>query len=207
LAEFNEKSSIFIDVDRIGLAENFESVISNAILKSDIFILVIGPRWMDSVPGRGVRLFESEDPVRREIELAIEHGLAVVPVFFGNASMPSKSDLPEPIRQISLRNGVAVSDRAFRNDLLPLRNLIEDIKKTNQRKSIELIEQTGRSLNPYYSEEVQVDVSATDEARWFAEQGNMRSRELERINAKAILYLCGIVAIMSLLTYMVVSTK
>ncbi len=105
------KDRVFLDIDTLAPATQFEAAIEDALLSSRIMLVVIGPRWVQSLDSNGERRLEQpDDYVRKEIEGALRHRLEIVPVLVGEASLPRSEELPESIAPLLSRNAVELSD-------------------------------------------------------------------------------------------------
>jgi len=92
---------IFRDLDSIPLGKPFPEVIREALANSDVVLIVIGPRWATITDSNGrLRLEDSTDFVRTEVELALSSGLLVVPVLVSGALMPAASKLPASLESL-----------------------------------------------------------------------------------------------------------
>jgi hypothetical protein len=114
---FGEKS-VFRDKEDITPGEDFLSEIRNAIQAADVVLVVIGPRWLEKPASRDrPRLFEPEDYVRQEIEIASAAGRRVLPVLVERARMPSEAELPDSLRWLSFRHAARVEDATWTTDV------------------------------------------------------------------------------------------
>ncbi len=114
---FNEKN-IFMDVNAIPIGGDFHEFIDQSIYNSDVLLVVIGPRWVNSFHHKEVSKKECVDFVFLEIESAIRQNTHIIPVIVGNATMPIENELPNEIKLLSRKNGVHVRpDPDFRNDI------------------------------------------------------------------------------------------
>ena len=108
---------ILKDLDSIPLGVDFREYIGRMVGECDVFLAVIGPRWLGA-EGDASRLDSPRDFVRIEIESALAREIPIVPLFVGGASMPSEEDIPESIRPFVYRNGVPVRpDPDFHRDI------------------------------------------------------------------------------------------
>jgi hypothetical protein len=75
-------------------------------------LVVMGPSWLtasdepDGVP----RLYDSRDPVRKEVEAALGVNRLVIPVLVGGAALPDPLGLPESLRPLCRQIPVEVHD-------------------------------------------------------------------------------------------------
>src|SRR5438270_4058731 len=93
VARYGE-DSVFMDVDNIPFGTDFRTHIRNELLRSDILVAVIGPRWLGTAADGKSRLDDEADPVRVEVETAFKHGVPVLPILIDGAAMPGADQLP-----------------------------------------------------------------------------------------------------------------
>jgi type VI secretion system protein ImpC len=126
-ARFGEQQ-VFMDVDAISPGEDFVEVLEQKVETCKVFIAVIGRQWLTvtGVDGRR-RLDNPEDFVRLEIAAAINRRLPIIPMLVGGATMPRSEDMPEPLKTLTRRQAVEISDIRFDRDM---NLLIEILEKT-----------------------------------------------------------------------------
>jgi hypothetical protein len=95
------RDAVFMDVAAIPLAVSFADSIREAITGSSIMIVLIGSGWLP-------RIREADDPVRLEIEAALENRVPILPVLIGNTVMPDPDDLPASMAALAFQNAVTV---------------------------------------------------------------------------------------------------
>ena len=83
-AHFGE-SSIFMDIDSIPIGTDFREHIRAALTTADVLIVVIGPKWLFGSTEGSRRVNEETDPVRVEVEAAIQNKIPIIPVVVGGA--------------------------------------------------------------------------------------------------------------------------
>jgi TIR domain len=116
---------VFIDVDTIAPGEDFRTVISETVARSDVVLVVIGPDWVSAADATGSRRLEDEGDVHRtEVVSALASGARVIPVLVGGASMPKVADLPAPLKELAFRNAVVLEDRRFGSDVRALQKAL-----------------------------------------------------------------------------------
>jgi hypothetical protein len=107
--------SVFMDVDNIPIGIDFRSRIHEILLRSDVFIAVIGANWLGRNAAGIARMQEKADPVRVEIETAIEQRTPIIPVLVDGAKMPNSSELPPEFGNFTFLNAAEVANgRDFR---------------------------------------------------------------------------------------------
>jgi len=104
---------VFRDIERIAPGDNFAARIDEHIPDSQAMVAVIGKGWIERRPS----LSKPGDFVRRELLLALEKRVAVVPVLVGGTQMPSRAELPPSLREFQLLNAIPLTDYRFDSDL------------------------------------------------------------------------------------------
>src|SRR4051812_1872803 len=108
------RAQVFLDVESIELGGDFVDAIGDALGRCAILLALIGPRWSSATDAAGRRrLQDPSDPVRRELELAMERGVRIVPVLLQGAAMPDESDLPETLTPLVRCQAFELSDRLW----------------------------------------------------------------------------------------------
>jgi hypothetical protein len=100
LGDYLPVEEIYYDRDIIEPGENWREHIRTMIPQCQGMIVLIGPTWL------GDRLFEPNDTVRGEIELALASGIPVIPLLVQNASMPNSGQLPDSLKSLSSINAL-----------------------------------------------------------------------------------------------------
>jgi hypothetical protein len=108
LSEHFGETSVFLDIYDVPLGTDFRSHITNSLKSSDILIALVGKEWLGAKEGGGRRIDDENDPVRIEVEIALRHGIPLVPVLVSGAKMPETSELPVSIKEFSFRNAAEV---------------------------------------------------------------------------------------------------
>jgi TIR domain len=112
------KEQIFMDIDTVAPGVDFRRVIEDAVGSCDVFIAVIGRRWLQAADAEGrFRLDKANDFVRLEIEAALTRDVPVVPALVQGAEMPSAEKLPETLDDFAHRNAVELSDARWAYDV------------------------------------------------------------------------------------------
>ncbi len=110
---------LFKDVDSIPLGTDFREVISEAIQRCDVLVVVIGEEWLEVKDEAGARRIDDpDDYVRLEISSALDRNIPVIPVLVGGATFPTHESLPAPLQRLAFRNALYVRpDPDFHNDM------------------------------------------------------------------------------------------
>jgi hypothetical protein len=102
------KDNVFFDQKSIATGDYFEEVIQSNLEQTAIFVCLIGKDWLTIAGDDGIRrLDKPDDFVRREIEIALESGVKIVPMLFDLDKMVEKSALPDSIKKLTGWHGIA----------------------------------------------------------------------------------------------------
>nr|MBA3747729.1 toll/interleukin-1 receptor domain-containing protein [Solirubrobacterales bacterium] len=114
-ALFGEQN-VFMDVDTIGLGEDFVETIQQAVGACDVVLVLIGDEWLNVKDRAGTRRIDSpEDFVRLEVATALARDdVRVIPVLVEGAEMPNSTQLPEALAPLARRNGISLMDAQWR---------------------------------------------------------------------------------------------
>src|SRR6266508_4116501 len=157
---------VFMDIDRIEPGLDFADVISEAVASCDVFIALIGSRWLTSADAKGrPRLENPEDFIRLELEAALELDVRLIPALVQNAQMPSSDELPETLRPFARRHAVELSDTRWTFDI---------------GKLIETLERLETGLAERETAEREAQERAEAEAQAQAERGGAEREAEER---------------------------
>ena len=110
LAQYYGADAIFIDIDSIPLGIDFRQQIQEALTKNDILLALISPKWIGAKKAGTFRISDDNDPIRIEIETALNKGIPLIPVLVGGATMPKSSALPDSIKKLCDLNAAEVDD-------------------------------------------------------------------------------------------------
>lgn len=129
-------ASVFMDTSSIDYGESFPDRIASAIRGCSVMLVLIGPKWLESVAGIR-RIDDPDDWVHREVEAGLQRREAVVvPVLLDGAPFPSEADLPESVRGLAARHAFVVTGRVLAADIEKLLMSIErGRRRAAQRES------------------------------------------------------------------------
>ncbi len=117
---------VFMDVDDIPPGTDFAAHISAKIGACDALLAVIGKQWLTTRNSGGqLRLGDPNDLVSREIALALQRRILVIPVLVEGASMPKAAELHSDLKPLAQRNAVIISDHDFQGDTAKLIKALE----------------------------------------------------------------------------------
>jgi hypothetical protein len=126
LARHFGEENVFMDIDTIQPGQDFTTVVNNAIKSCDVVIPIIGKQWVNIVDAKGYRrLDHPNDWVRKEISIALNRNVRVIPLLVGGASMPGFNELPNDVKSLAQRQAIELSDTRFPYDMGQLIKHIE----------------------------------------------------------------------------------
>jgi formylglycine-generating enzyme required for sulfatase activity len=113
------RENVFMDVDSIGLGENFRNILRDWVNKCEVLLALIGSDWIDvRDPETGQpRLNSPSDFVRYEIGEALRRNISVVPVLLDGAPLPRADQLPDDLKELCDRQAEFVEFRTFDADV------------------------------------------------------------------------------------------
>lgn len=102
--------SIYLDLVSNEGAENYRGKINTEIAQSNVFLCLIGPKWLEVCgPNGEPRLHEVEDLVCEEIDSALDQGKVILPVLIDGAKMPSRTELPVAIKRLARHHAMPLT--------------------------------------------------------------------------------------------------
>ena len=116
-------ANVFMDVDDLLAGQRFDKELEKALGQTDVFLAVIGPRWVELLAER--QASGERDYVREEIAGALQRGIVVIPVLIERTAMPRADALPEDIRDLALHQTHEVAHARFGRDV---EDLVEAIR-------------------------------------------------------------------------------
>ena len=121
---------VFMDVDNLLAGQRFDKELEKALAETDVFIAVIGPRWLDLFKARTAA--DERDYVREEIAAALAKGITVIPVMIERAALPRAAELPDDIREMVLHHKHDIGHEYFGRDVEGLVTAIRAGRKALQ---------------------------------------------------------------------------
>jgi hypothetical protein len=107
---------VFQDVEDIAGGERWRASIRAAIEGAEVVVVAIGPGWLVDQAGRR-RLDEPDDVLRAELVEALTADKPIVPVLVGDAAMPARQDLPDPLADLTEHQAVHLDDQTWNIDV------------------------------------------------------------------------------------------
>jgi TIR domain len=117
LAQTFGHKNIFMDVEDMPAGVDFVKYLSDQVAASRVFVVVIGPRWLEAKDESGGRRLDNpDDLVTIEIATALARNIRVIPVLVDGARMPKAGELPDPLKALARRQAVDVCQLQFGRD-------------------------------------------------------------------------------------------
>lgn len=186
------KNIIFRDVESIPLGIDFRDCIKDELDNCYLLLAIIGEKWLKITDSEGNRRLEKkDDPVRVEIEIALERDIPVIPLLIDDTPMPEESELPESLKKLVYRNKVNIRPEPdFRNDVNRLIRSINYHLKLDER----IISQ--ESYNDHLSNNIWQGINrlvpsliGLIRSNKVEEARIIRSRLLDKLESKISIYL------------------
>ena len=128
------RQSVFMDVDDLLAGLRFDEELAKALAACDVFLAVIGPRWMDLLKAKAAS--GGRDYVREEIAEALKRKIAVIPVRIGREgqlpALPRADELAPEIRDLVHYQKHDVSYEQFGRDANALVDAITAVRRRLQ---------------------------------------------------------------------------
>jgi hypothetical protein len=160
-ARFGE-DRVFRDVETIPLGDFTEKVIGD-LSKCNIVLALIGRRWSTITDSKGRRIDNPDDPVRIEIETALQLGIQIVPVLVDGAMLPRADDLPTTMRPLIRYQTHELNNTSFHPDATRLIEVIGSVIGRRQASRLNVIR--------IHAPAVDVPVLAEALRQWYEDQG------------------------------------
>jgi hypothetical protein len=128
-----EREQIFVDIDSIPVGCDFVDYLERAIKACRVMVVMMGNNWLGFDDSGGRRRIDLPlDYLRLELEMAIKHGVNLVPVLIDGASMPRRADLPESIGALADQAPIVLNNRSFGLDYPSLQNKLHELVGSRQ---------------------------------------------------------------------------
>lgn len=140
---------VFHDINDIKVGINWRKRITQVLRKADVVLAIMGPGWSATKDAKGLRrLDNARDPVRNELELAIQLEIPVIPVLVGAAKMPSLDEFPDSLKPLYDLNAAPLRDSDFDNDFERLFQAVQEYGRESESPSLTKVAQPDRADGP-----------------------------------------------------------
>ena len=111
-AHYGEKS-VYIDIESIQPSADYRVHIRQTLQRALVMLAVIGTEWRGVRADGSVRIFDSDDPVRDEVETMLGNRRAVMPILVNGAGMPTDAEVPDSLRRFRYLHAVVPAKTNF----------------------------------------------------------------------------------------------
>ncbi|RIW15105.1 toll/interleukin-1 receptor domain-containing protein [Algoriphagus lacus] len=144
------QENIFYDVETLEVGLNFDQSIAKALDESKVLLAMIGPHWLKVTDSEGKpRILKSQDWVRKEISLALQKNLRVIPILVNGATMPDSKDLPDELQELSLKHAKEISSSRWNYDVSELVKVLEKIIDKKEEPKPQPVPEPRTNPRPY----------------------------------------------------------
>jgi hypothetical protein len=138
---------VFRDIDNIPPGVDFRRHIERVLDESDIVLVIIGPRWVGP-DHEQCRLSSPADPVRIEIEAALQKNKPLIPVLVSRAVIPPLEALPDSLHDFAYRTAAQVdSGQDFDFHVRRLIRAIENLPRREPPNAEPAVAPAASSIN------------------------------------------------------------
>ena len=114
---FGEESA-FLDTSDTRVGENWPEALRRGVEGASVVVAVIGPEWILARDEYGRRrIDDTDDWVRQELQLALEHGTTIMPLLVRHSRMPPREALPRAIGSLSESQAFAIRAESWSHDV------------------------------------------------------------------------------------------
>ncbi len=118
LAERYGEKNVFMDVATLEGGERWAERIDESIAECDVFLALIGKRWVDARDAEGNRRLDAPvDYVRKEVASGLGRDVLAIPVLLDGTKMPGAAELPDEIDDLTQRNAAQLSSASWDHEL------------------------------------------------------------------------------------------
>jgi hypothetical protein len=132
-----DEANLFMDVDTLLGGQRFEEQLNKAVSVCDVFIAVIGSRWMELLEAKSAN--GERDYVKDEVAVALQRQMIVIPVRVGREGhllpLPRAEELPTSIRDLVAYHAQDITYERFRVDIAELIKAITIASRMSLSKS------------------------------------------------------------------------
>ena len=174
---------LVMDVDSIPLGTNFVKVLGEEVVKCDVLLAVIGPGWLDARDEDGNRRLENPDDfVRIEIGTALKRDIPVIPILLEGTRAPKADQLPDDLKELSVRNALNIRHVAFVDDM---ERLIRGLKRAQSPQQPGSAAPSLVDKSPHQEDAQRKAAEEAEEERKRAEVDERKRRAEEDARRKA----------------------
>jgi hypothetical protein len=103
------RDAVFMDIYSIPLAADWREEVKLMSLNGGALIALVGPQWLGRLADGRACIDDIDDPVRAELESALDAHVPVFPVLVEGATMPRTAELPDSLKVFSNINAAIIA--------------------------------------------------------------------------------------------------
>ena len=148
------EQQVFRDSARLRAGDLWWQEITRWIGQADALIILIGSDWLSLLNASNENSAPEHGWVQREIMLAMQRGIDIIPVLVDDARMPSAAELPTEIAMLHDVQAHFLLDRTFDTDVSTLGDQLEEHHdvydpRTPARRRWERTKKVGGVVGPW----------------------------------------------------------
>ena len=131
LSEFG-RTQVFLDTITIDPGDDFVETIEEKIEASTAILVIIGKRWLEILNNKA-SIGQSIDFVRIELEVALRHGIRIIPLTIDDVEMIQENSLPKELMPLARRNSIPLRSETFHLDIARLITFLTTLSNNDSR--------------------------------------------------------------------------
>jgi hypothetical protein len=130
LARLYGRDAVFTDFCAIPAGVDFVDYLEQGVQCCRLVIAMIGVNWLGlhREKNDSRRIDNPLDFLRLELEMALKHGVPILPVLVDSAAMPQRRDLPQSIVGVVDRQPILLRDETFEVDYAALEKRVIELR-------------------------------------------------------------------------------
>ena len=121
-----DSDKFFRDIEGLDPGVDFPQALDRALSQCRVMLIVIGPTWASVATPDGPRILQAKDFVRLELAAGLARkDVRVIPVLVGGAVLPTISELPPDLHDLTRRNAFELSDSRWDFDVKRLADSLD----------------------------------------------------------------------------------
>lgn len=133
---------VFQDLEDIDSGTKWMDKLLQAGKNAKVILAVIGPDWLQKMDNQKSRLFDRNDWVRKELELAIQQNKKIIPVLVNGAKIPNRNEIPKSLHALFNYQKLDIRTDKWNHDMVLLKKSVAKltgVKPLNQNRLKKII--------------------------------------------------------------------
>ncbi|MEO5360187.1 MAG: toll/interleukin-1 receptor domain-containing protein [Nitrospirota bacterium] len=112
------KKRVFRDIEGIECGTDFPEKIANVLHSAKVMLVLIGPLWLNCTDTNGGRCLDNDnDWICKEIAVALNRNIAILPLLVADAIMPKADELPTQIKRLADKQAREIREQSWDYDV------------------------------------------------------------------------------------------